>query len=90
MKKLNIGMIGYGGIGRVHLMGYRNIPFHYGLPADTINVIGVATTRPETAQKAAQEIGCDIWTDDYHELLSQCIPICFGFSSNFFAPMFDP
>jgi len=71
MKKLNIGMIGYGGIGRVHLMGYRNIPFHYGLPADTVNVLGVATTRPETAQKAAQEIGCDIWSDDYHELLAR-------------------
>jgi predicted dehydrogenase len=71
MKKLNIGMIGYGGIGRVHLMGYRNIPFHYGLPADTVNVIGVATTRRETAERAAQEIGCQIWTDDYRELLAR-------------------
>jgi predicted dehydrogenase len=71
MKKLNIGMIGYGGIGRVHLMGYRNIPFHYGLPADTVNVIGVATTSPETAKRAAQEIGCNIWTDDYRQLLAR-------------------
>jgi predicted dehydrogenase len=71
MKKLNIAMIGYGGIGRVHLMGYRNIPFHYGLTADTVNVLGVATSRPETAERAAQEIGCDIWTDDYHELLAR-------------------
>jgi len=71
MKKLNIAMIGYGGIGRVHLMGYRNIPFHYGLTADTINVLGVATTRPETAERAAQEIGCDIWTADYRELLAR-------------------
>jgi predicted dehydrogenase len=71
MKKLGIAMIGYGGIGRVHVMGYRNIPFHYGLPADTINILGVATTRPETAEKAAREIGCEVWTTDYSELLAR-------------------
>jgi len=69
IKKLNVAMIGYGGIGRVHVMAYRNIPFHYGLPADMINIVGVATTHPETAQKAAREIGCDMWTADYRELL---------------------
>lgn len=71
MKKLNIGMIGYGGIGRVHAMGYRNIPFHYGLPADSVNIVGVATSRPETAQKAAREIGCPVWSADYRELLAR-------------------
>ena len=71
MKKLNIGMIGYGGIGRVHALAYRAIPFHYGLPADTVNLIGVSTSRPETAQKAAAEIGCDFWTANYHDLLAR-------------------
>jgi predicted dehydrogenase len=63
-------MIGYGGIGRVHALGYRAIPFHYGLPASTVQIAGVATTRPETAKKAAQEIGCELWTADYGELLN--------------------
>ncbi len=71
MRKLGIAMIGYGGIGRVHVMAYRNIPFHYGLPADVINIVGVATTRPETAEKAAREIGCEVWTTDYRELLAR-------------------
>jgi len=71
MKSLGIGMIGYGGIGRVHAMAYRSLPFHYGLPADTFHLVGVATTRMETAQAAAAEIGCDFWTDDYHALLAQ-------------------
>ena len=71
MKKLGIGMIGYGGIGRVHVMAYRAIPFHYGLPADRINLVGVATTRPETAERAAREIGCEFWTDDYRQLLAR-------------------
>ena len=71
MKPVRIGMIGYGGIGRVHAMGYRSLPFHYGLPADSIQLVGVATTRPETAQAAAAEIGCDYSTDDYRQLLAR-------------------
>lgn len=71
MKKLNIGLIGYGGIGRVHAMAYRAIPFHYGLTADTVNLVGVATSRAETAAQAAREIGCDFWTADYRDLLAR-------------------
>ena len=71
MKSLGIGMIGYGGIGRVHAMAWRSLPFHYGLRADTVRLVGVATTRAETAQAAAAEIGCDFWTDDYHALLAR-------------------
>ena len=68
---MRIGMIGYGGIGRVHAMGYRSLPFHYGLPADSIQLVGVATSRTETAQAAAGEIGCEYWTDDYRQLLAR-------------------
>jgi predicted dehydrogenase len=71
MPKTRIGLIGYGGIGRVHAAAYRAIPFHYGLPADSIEIAGVATTRRETAARAAAEIGCDFFTDDYRELLAR-------------------
>ena len=71
MQKIRIGLIGYGGIGRVHAAAYRAIPFHYGLPADSISIAGVATTRRETAERAANEIGCDFYTDDYRALLAR-------------------
>jgi len=71
MKPLNIGLVGYGGIGRVHAHAYRSINFHYALPANTVNVVGVATTRMESAEKGAKEIGCDFFTDDYHKLLER-------------------
>jgi predicted dehydrogenase len=70
MKPLGIALIGYGSIGRVHMMGYKTIPHHYGLPANSLKIVGVATSRPETAQQAAQEIGCDLWTADYRDLLA--------------------
>ncbi|MCY4061465.1 MAG: Gfo/Idh/MocA family oxidoreductase [Chloroflexi bacterium] len=71
MPKIRIGLIGYGGIGRVHAGAYRAIPFHYGLPADSITIAGVATTRPETAKRAAEEIGCSTFTDDFRQLLAR-------------------
>jgi predicted dehydrogenase len=71
MKPLGIAMIGYGGIGRVHAMAYRDIPFTYGIPANLVNIVGVATTREETAEKAASEISCSIYTANYLELLQR-------------------
>jgi predicted dehydrogenase len=71
MKPIGIALIGYGSIGRVHAMAYRDLPFHYGLPADAVRMVGVATTRPETARRAAQEINCPVWTDDYRTLLAR-------------------
>jgi len=71
MPIIRIGLIGYGGIGRVHAAAYRAIPFHYGLRADSIEIAGVATTRLETAKRAAQEIGCPYFTDNYRKLIAR-------------------
>src|SRR5262245_5464795 len=71
MKSLRIGMVGYGGIGRVHAMAYRDIVYHYALPAAAIQIVGVATGHRESAQKAAAEIGCEFYTADYHDLLAR-------------------
>ncbi len=80
MPQIRIGLIGYGGIGRVHAAAYRAIPFHYGLRANSIEVAGVATTHRDSARRAAEEIGCAYFTADYHELLQRAdidaIDIC--------------
>jgi predicted dehydrogenase len=68
---MKIGMIGYGAIGKVHAMAYRDIGFHYGLPANAIQIIGVATSRLETARSAAAEIGCDFYTASVDALLAR-------------------
>jgi levoglucosan dehydrogenase len=71
MKPIRIGLVGYGGIGRVHAAAYRAIPYHYGLHADAVTVVGVATSHRETAENAANEIGCNFWTNDYRQLLDR-------------------
>ncbi len=86
MPKIRIGLIGYGGIGKTHAAAYRAIPFHYGLPADSIQIAGVATSRMESAKRAADEIGCPFYCDDYRELLARdeidAVDICTPNSSH--------
>ncbi len=71
MRPFGIGIIGYGGVARVHVLGYRSIPAHYALPADTVRLVGVAETDAAKAKAAAEEIGCEEWTDDYRALLAR-------------------
>ncbi len=73
-------MIGYGAMGRAHAMAYRDLQHHYALPAGTVRVVGVATTRRESAEAAAREIGGADAVTDYRELLArddvQIIDLC--------------
>jgi len=71
MKPLGIGIIGYGGAARVHGIAYKSIPLHYGFPADTITIAGVADLKAPAAQAAANELGAKSWTTDYRELLER-------------------
>lgn len=71
IKPLGVALVGYGGSGRVHAKGYRDLPFHYGLSADSIRVVGVAAAHAQTAGQAARELGCPLHTDDYRQLLER-------------------
>jgi len=71
MKELGVAIIGYGGVARVHGMAYRAIPFHYGLPAGLVKIVGVADSESKSAEAAAKELGCGFWTTNYRELLAR-------------------
>ena len=71
MKELGVAIIGYGGVARVHGMAYRAIPFHYGMSAGLVKIVGVADSQSKSAEMAARELGCGFWTTDYHELLAR-------------------
>ena len=71
MKELGIAIIGYGGVARVHGMAYRAIPYHYGMSAGLVKIVGVADSQSKSAETAAKELGCGFWTTDYRELLAR-------------------
>jgi predicted dehydrogenase len=56
-EQMRIGMVGYGGIGRAHSLGYREIPLLYPGRKPIPVLQRVATSRPETAQSAKEEAG---------------------------------
>jgi len=71
MEELGIGMLGFGFIGKVHTYGYKNIPLYYDPPPVATRLVGVATSRPETAQKAAKQGGFEFGTDDWRQLIER-------------------
>lgn len=54
--EIGIGLVGFGFIGKVHTYGYRTLKLFYDPAPVTPRLIGVCTSRPETAVRAA-EIG---------------------------------
>jgi predicted dehydrogenase len=66
-----IGLVGYGFIGKMHTYAYKSIPFFYSPPPADIRLVGVCTSRDETAKQAVQHGGYEIGTTDYHELLER-------------------
>ncbi len=80
MQTFGVGVIGFGFIGRMHTYGYRTMPLYYDpVPART-RLVGVATSSPKTAERAAANGGFELGTADWRELVErddiQIINIC--------------
>ena len=80
MSELGVGIIGFGFIGKVHAYGYQNMPLFYDPPPLATRLVGVATSRAETARAAAKAGGFEFGTADWRELIArqdiQIINIC--------------
>ena len=68
--QLGVGLVGFGFIGKVHTYGYRTLSLFYD-PAPVVpRLLGVCTSRPETAAKAAEVGQFEYGTADFAELLA--------------------
>jgi len=80
MDALGVGIIGFGFIGKVHAYGYLNMPLFYDPVPVRTKLVGVATSREETARKAAGQGGFEFGAADWRELIArddiQIINIC--------------
>ena len=69
-KKLRIGLLGFGAMGKTHLYAIRNLPLFYGaLPFEAV-VGGVCTTSMEKSQSVAKTFDIPFATDDPDALIS--------------------
>ena len=71
MEKIGIGLLGYGGIGKVHTLCYKDIGMYYPGQLPAIDLAAVCTSNPESAQKAAKDGGYRTWFTDASALIAQ-------------------
>lgn len=57
MDSIGIGLAGYGSIGRIHTLAYRELPLIYPATLPKISLAAVCTSRQESARAAAAEGG---------------------------------
>jgi predicted dehydrogenase len=65
------GIVGFGFIGKVHAYGYLNIPLFYDPAPARVKLVGVCTSRPETAARAADRGGFEFGTTRFEDLLER-------------------
>jgi predicted dehydrogenase len=68
MTCYNVGLIGFGFIGRVHAYAHLNLPLFYDPPPCRTVVTHVCTSRQETAEKGRAQVGAQVATTDYRQV----------------------
>jgi len=68
MKPLNVGIIGFGFIGKVHAYGYLNLPLFYEALPVPVRLHSVCTSRQETAERARKLLNCEHACTDFREI----------------------
>ncbi|HEY9593729.1 MAG TPA: Gfo/Idh/MocA family oxidoreductase [Spirochaetia bacterium] len=71
METIGIGLVGFGFIGRVHTLSYRELPSYYPGTLPGLTLAAVCTSRSETARAAAAEGGYALWLTDPEELVRE-------------------
>jgi len=68
MPPLRVGILGFGFIGKVHAYAYRNMALYYDPAPVQTRLLGVCTSRRETAEAARDLLGFDFATTNWREI----------------------
>ncbi len=68
MKVYNVGILGFGFIGKVHAYGYLNLPLFYDPVPLKARITHIATGHPSTAEAAKTTVGAIAATTDYRDI----------------------
>ena len=70
-RTFGVGIIGFGFMGRTHSYGYTNLPLFYDPVPCRARLVGVATSRAETAEAARRAVDFEIATTDWRRLIAR-------------------
>jgi len=68
MRELNVGILGFGFMGRAHTYGYINLPLFYDPVPVRTRLHSVCTSRRETAERARALLGFERACMDYRDI----------------------
>ncbi len=68
MKTYRVGLIGFGFIGKVHAYGHINLPLFFDQQQFRTKITHVCTSRPDSAQKGAEQVGAEYAVTDFREI----------------------
>jgi len=71
LRTFGVGIIGFGFMGRTHAYGHVNLPLFYDPVPCRTRLVGVATSRRETAEKARRALDFELATTDWRELVGR-------------------
>ncbi|MCL2666034.1 MAG: Gfo/Idh/MocA family oxidoreductase [Defluviitaleaceae bacterium] len=85
MKTINVGIVGFGFMGKTHTYGYKTMPIYYDRLPFRINLRGVCDSVEETASNAKEELGfayattnpLEIFNDPDIDVVDICTPNIF-------------
>ncbi len=66
-----VGIIGFGFMGRAHAYGHVSLPLYYDPVPCRTRLVGVATSRPETASAAQRALGFELATSEWRQLVER-------------------
>lgn len=69
--EIGVGIVGFGFIGRVHAYSYQNQSLFYDPPPARPRLVGVCTSREESAAKARETGGFEFGTTRFEDLLER-------------------
>ena len=69
-QELNVGIVGFGMIGKVHAYAYAALPYYLDIQTLGVRprVAAVATAHPSSAESARRTIGCDRAVTDWRQI----------------------
>lgn len=70
MERINIGLIGYKGIGKMHSHGYRNVSTFFDISTTPVLKLICGRTKEEV-RKSAKEYGWEGWNTDWQEVVQR-------------------
>ena len=70
MKRINIGVLGSGFMGKTHTFGYKTIPLYYEKIGFCINLKGVCASHIENAEALKNKAGFEYATDNFYDLIN--------------------